>query len=170
MELDLIVLRLLHIFGGVVWVGFAWFFFYFVEPTATELGPESEKFMTGVVVKRKMPLIITTAGAITVLAGLALYWRASGGLSAAWLGSGQGIGFTLGGLAAIIALAVGVGLIRPRVDRMGALGSEMKAGGPPSQAQIEEMGALQAQLHQIGFANAILLTVAVVFMAISRYL
>lgn len=171
MELDLIVLRLLHIFAGVFWVGSAWYFFYFIEPTSTELGPESEKFMTGIVQKRKMPLIITSASAITVLAGLALYWRVSGGLTGAWVTSGPGIGFTIGGLAAIVAFVAGFALIKPRVDRVSTLGAEMKAaGGPPAQAQIDEMGGLQRQLRQIGLADAILLTVAVFFMAISRYL
>jgi hypothetical protein len=118
-----------------------------------------------------MPLIITSASAITVLAGLALYWRVSGGLTGAWVTSGPGIGFTIGGLAAIVAFVAGFALIKPRVDRVSTLGAEMKAaGGPPAQAQIDEMGGLQRQLRQIGLADAILLTVAVFFMAISRYL
>lgn len=171
MELDLIVLRLVHIIAGVFWVGSAWFFFVFVEPTAAELGPESEKFMNGMMVRRKAPIVIIIASATTVLAGLALYWRASGGLDAAWVTSGPGIGFTVGALAAIIAFVAGLAIIKPTVDRVGALGAEMRAaGGPPSQPQLDEMAGLQARLHRVGLIDAILLTVAVALMAISRYL
>jgi hypothetical protein len=170
-ELDIIVLRLLHIISGVFWVGSAWLFFFFIEPTVTELGPDAEKFMTGLIVKRKMPRAITIAGAITVLAGLALIWRVSGGLTGAWFSTGPGIGFSIGGLAAIIAYAAGAAIIPRTLARVGALGAEMKAGGgPPSQVQIDEMGALQARLHQVGLIDAILFTVAVGLMAISRYL
>jgi len=135
-ELDLIVLRLLHIVAGVFSVGAAWFFFVFVEPTAAELGPESERFMNGMMVRRKAPIFITIASVTTVLAGLALYWRASAGLTAAWITSGPGIGFTVGAVAAIVAFVAG----------------------------------LQARLHRVGLIDAILLTVAVALMAISRYL
>ena len=115
MELDLIVLRLLHIVAGVFWVSSAWFFFLFVEPTAAELGPESERFMNGMMVRRKAPIFITIASVTTVLAGLALYWRASAGLTAAWITSGPGIGFTVGAVAAIVAFVAGLAIIKPTV-------------------------------------------------------
>ena len=41
MDLYLIVLRALHIFAGVFWVGAALMFFFFVEPTTKKLGPQA---------------------------------------------------------------------------------------------------------------------------------
>ncbi len=54
MDLLHILLRLVHIGSGVLWVGGSVLFFLFIEPTGSELGPDAEKFMQGLIVKRRM--------------------------------------------------------------------------------------------------------------------
>lgn len=167
----IIILRILHILAGVFWVGAAMLFFFFVQPTAKALGPQAGPFMGHLTEKRKMPTAIIAASGLTVVAGVLLYWEVSGGFSAAWVTSGMGIGFTVGAVAAIIAFAVGLVVVKPTVTRVGALTAEVQAsGGPPSEAQASELQRLGGRLSTVGMANMALLTVAVVAMATARYL
>jgi uncharacterized membrane protein len=165
-----IVLRLIHIIAGALWVGGAIFFFFFIEPTAGELGPDAEKFMNRVVVQRRMPIYFLVTSVLTVLAGLVLYWIDSSGLRAEWITSGFGLMLTIGGLAGLIAAVAGTALIKPNVDRLAAIGGEMKAaGGPPSERQLAELRAVQARLRTIGGVDVVLLLISIAAMASARY-
>ncbi len=171
MDLLHIVLRVVHIGAGILWVGGAVAFFVFVEPTASELGPDAEKFMQQVIVKRRIPIYFLVLSALTVLGGLILYWIDSDGLKAEWIGTPFGLALTVGGITALIAFIGGNALIKPNVDRLGAIGAEMKAaGGPPSEALMSELHAVQARLRTIGLVDLVLLAVAVIAMASARYL
>lgn len=171
MDVYVIVLRIVHILAGVFWVGSAALFFFFIEPTANALGPNAGPFMSQLTVKRKMPVVITAAAGLTVVAGILLYWRDSGGLDLDWIGSATGLTFTIGAVAAIAAFAGGLVFIKPAVDRMGAIGAEVeRSGGPPSESQIAEIQSIQHKLREVGRADMVLLTIAVVAMAIARYL
>jgi uncharacterized membrane protein len=166
-----IILRVVHILAGVFWVGSSFFFFFFIEPSVKELGATGEKFVSHLAERKKMPIVITAASAVTVLAGVLLYWRASSGFDLDWIISGPGLGFTLGGVAAILAFAFGLFLIKPAVQRMGAIGQEVAtAGGPPTDAQATEIQRLGARLLLIGRIDVVLLTLAVVAMATARFL
>jgi uncharacterized membrane protein len=166
-----IILRVIHIVAGTFWVGAAFVLFLFIQPSAKELGPEGQRFMGHLAVKKKLPMLITFAGILTVLAGILLYWRASDGFDADWISSGPGVAFTVGGLAAIITLALGLSITKPAVDRIGALGQEIAAGGgQPTPSQASEMQRLQARFVQMGRLSMVLLTIAVVAMATARFL
>jgi uncharacterized membrane protein len=171
-DLYVIVLRLAHVGAGLFWVGAAYTFFGFVEPTLKALGPEVNKnFMNYVVKRRRFPMVVVTASLVAVISGVLLYWRASDGLDMTWISSPVGLGFTIGGLAAIVALVLGFTVITPTIGRLEALGSQVdEAGGPPTPEQAAQFQALDKRLGSAGLWDFVLLTVAVVFMAISRYL
>lgn len=57
--------------------------------------------------RRRMGIFFLVVSALTVLSGAALYWRASNGLDAAWIGSAPGLAFTIGGIAALAAFIGG---------------------------------------------------------------
>lgn len=171
MDAYVIVLRILHIVAGVFWVGSAALVTFFLEPAAQTLGPAAGPFMGELSAKRKLPIAISVAGIVNVLAGLLLYWEASNGLDPDWITSGPGLGFTVGGIAAIVGLTVGVGFIRPRFARLGAIGAEVQAsGGQPSQSQAAEVQRLNHVLKRLGLSVMTLLVFAVVAMAVARYL
>jgi hypothetical protein len=170
MDWYVIILRLVHIGAGVFWVGAAFVFFLFIQPSAREVGPEGQKFIGHLTTRRKLPGIILGSAILTVLAGILLYVEVSDGLNVDWITSGPGIGFTIGGLAALITVILGLAVTKPAADRMGALGQEVAAsGGPPSPDQAAELQRLQARLMQIGRISMALLIIAVVTMATARY-
>ena len=166
-----IALRIVHIFSGVVWAGGAALFFFYIEPTINKLGPDAEKFVDEMFNRRKLPVYFAIASTLTVVGGLILYWRDSNGLEAAWITSAPGLAFTVGGIAAIIAWLAGPLLIPPNVRRLGEIGAQIKAaGGPPPPELLTEMHATQERLRKIGLADLILIGIAVLTMAVARYL
>lgn len=170
MSILIVLLRLIHIVAGAFWSGAAVAYFLFFGPTAKGLGPAGPQFMQALVGKQRYPVFMNVASMLTILAGLALYWFSSGGLTVAWLISGPGLGFTLGSLAALAAFGVGFVGIRPRAERLGALGSAIAAaGGPPTPEQRAELGRLDAEMHAYERWDVILLVVSLALMATARY-
>jgi uncharacterized membrane protein len=164
-----IILRVLHIGAGVFWVGAAFVLFVFIQPSAKELGQPGQAFMGHLATRKRLPLVVLVSGIVTVLAGLLLYWEASDGFDASWISTGPGIGFTVGGAAAIIAVVLGLIVTKPAIDRMGALGQAI-AGGQPTPEQASELQRLQAKTVLVGRISLVLLALAVVAMATARYL
>ena len=103
-------------------MGAAFVLFLFIQPSAKELGPEGQRFMGHLAARKRLPMLIMLSAILTVLAGILLFWRASDGFDVDWISSGPGVAFTVGGLAAITTLALGLAITKPAVDRMGALG------------------------------------------------
>lgn len=166
-----LVLRILHIGSGVFWVGTAWFFFGWVEPTTKAIGPQAGPFMHHVVRQRRVVPFILGAATINVLAGVALYWRTSGGLNQTWLASSTGVALTIGGIAAIVAWLVGLFRIGPTVEELDSAGTAMAtAGRPPTSDEAARFHALEARLHRLGQIDVVLLGIAVLTMATARYI
>lgn len=166
-----IALRAVHIFGGIAWVGGAALFFFYLEPAINKLGPDAEKFVDEVINKRKLPIYFVAASTLTVVAGVWLYWRDSNGLQMAWISSPTGIAFTTGGIAALIAWAGGNLLIPRTLMQLNAHVTQMRAaGGPPTPEMLATLQAIQHRLRRLGLADLILLGVAVLTMAVARYL
>jgi uncharacterized membrane protein len=162
-------LRILHVGAGVLWVGAAFAFFFFVQPSTGVLPPAGRAAFMAEVVRRRFPTAQMVFGVVAVLAGIALYWRGTNGLAATT--SGYGIGFGLGGVAAIMALAIGGSVIAPTTKRLAALGGQLAgAGRPPTREEAAAFQALQRRQVASGRAVLVLLAISVVFMAVSRYL
>ena len=170
MSAYILILRTIHIVAGTLWVGSAVFYLLFVEPSAKSLGPSAPKFMQTLIERRRYPLFMNVVASLTIIAGGLLYWPLSGGLNSSWITSGPGLGLTVGALVALVVYGIGFFMIRPRADHMGRLGREIAAnGGPPTPEQVAELAKIEAELTSIGRVDALLLIVALVFMASARY-
>jgi hypothetical protein len=170
MDVTLIVLRIVHIVSGIAWVGAVALFVLYIRPTLYALGPDAEKVVNELVVRRRLRLYFAIVSTLAVLAGALLYWRISG-LQLAWITRPTGLGFTLGALAALIAWPVGNIVLGRAFNRLGEVGAEMKAaGGPPGPELLARLQAARARVDRIGFLLLTLVTVAAVLMATSRYL
>lgn len=165
------LLRLIHIFSGVFWAGSTFVLASFIQPAAAATQPESNKFIQQMMGAGGYVVVQAIAGPLTVVAGLILYWIDSGGLQVSWIATATGLGFTVGGIAALIALYIGLVISRSSALGMAALGKEMQlAGKPPTPEQLSKMKAFQERLTQASVRNAILLAITVAAMAIARYL
>jgi uncharacterized membrane protein len=171
MDLFMVAFRILHIGSAIVWAGGAALFFFYIEPTISALGPDGEKVLGELVGKRRMPVYFATASTLTVLGGLILYWRDSGGFQVSWITTATGLAITIGGLAGLAAWVGGNFLVRRAIETVGSIGGEMKAaGGPPNDEQMARMHAAQERLRMIGLVDLILIGIAAVAMASARFL
>ncbi len=166
----LVLLRLIHIFAGVGWVGGAVIHTLFIEPSARATAPESGKFMQYLMGKRRLSAYMGVTSGLTVLAGGLLFWNSSGGFQWAWIRSGPGLMFTLGSVVGLAVWLWGTLLIAPRAGRLSALGQAIgAAGGPPTPAQAAELHKLDKEISFIGRVDFVLLLVALFAMASARY-
>ncbi len=166
----LIVLRIIHIGAGVCWVGGAIIYTLFLEPAAKATAPGSGPFMQYLISHRRYPVFMGVCSLLTVLAGGLLYWHSSGGLSLAWIISGPGLGYTSGAVVAIVVYFIGLLMLKPRAERLGALGQEIgAAGGAPTPAQATELQQLGREMTLIGRVDFGLLAVALLTMSTARY-
>lgn len=171
MDLYMAVLRIVHVLAGVFWVGAAFTTFLFIQPTARELGPAAGPFMAHLAGRKHLIEAVLTAAGLTILAGLLMYWRVSGGLDADWISSAPGITITIGALAAIAAFVLGLTVVRPNIRATLAIGQAVAAGGgPPTPEQAAELDAIRIRSIAVGRAIVPLLLVAVAAMASARYL
>lgn len=170
MNLWIALVRLVHIFSGVFWAGSIFAMARFIAPAAAASAPESNKFMQRLT-SGGFITALTAAGPLTVLAGLILYWNDSGGLQNGWITTPTGLVFTVGAIAGLIALGIGLFMSRPAAEGLGKLGKEIQAGGkPPAPEQMSKIKAFQEKLTQATLWTAIALVVTVAAMATARYI
>ncbi len=170
MNIGVIVLRIVHIFAGVFWVGGGIFMVAYLGPTAKATELAGQKFMQYLMVQRRFSLSMGVASLLTVLAGATLYWGDSGGFQWAWITSPTGLGFTLGASMGLVSFFIGIFMIKPITERLAVLGQQIAAAGrPPSAEQVAELNRLQARMEMIERGDFILLTIALLAMATARY-
>ena len=167
----MIGLRLIHILLGVFWAGTIFFFGLFLEPTVRAAGPDGAKVMLGLKQRRYFDVMPVVA-LLTILSGLWLYWRVSGGFNVMWVASRMGTSITTGAAAAIAAFVVGVFVLRRTVLQVFALMpvAQQLPEGPQRAAAMEQIQRLRRRLTVSGRWVAALLAVAVGGMAVARYL
>src|SRR5258705_10495842 len=112
----MIVLRFLHVVSGALWVGMFAFMSFILLPAFAEVGPEGAKLQAALA-KRRIPVIMPVIALITLVSGMWLYQRLSGGAIGALLKTPMGLGFGVGGLAAVLAFGGGDAPPRPFVIR-----------------------------------------------------
>jgi uncharacterized membrane protein len=166
----MIVLRLIHVLAGVFWAGTVFFFASFLLPSMRDAGPAAGAISKQLIVVRKYPRTILIIAILTVLSGFALYGMDISLSNGAFARSRSGMVFGLGGIAATLTIVIGMIVMTPTANKMAALGAAIQAGGkPPTPEQAAEQGRLQKKMGMGTQIGAVLLFIAVVCMAIGRY-
>ena len=157
-----LVLRLLHILGGVIWAGWAFSLALFVGPGVAAAGPEGGKAMQSIAGNTKLTQTMSVAPLLVVITGVLLFWRVSGELSSAWLSSAPGVTLSIGAVAGIVAYVLAARVIVPAAKQMAARGATAAGGPPPA-----DLLALRDKMTRYGQYVAVLLAISVVTMAIA---
>ncbi len=166
-----IVLRLFHVISAVFWVGGLTLLTVFITPAIGATGQVGEKFMQYLMGHTKLTVFMPGVGLVTVLSGLALYWRNTSMSAGTFASSPPGMTYGVGGLAGIIALIVGVIMIGRSGNELGRIGAVIGAsGGPPSSEQVERIAVLRGRITTGNQVTWALMLVAVSAMAVARYL
>jgi|Deesub1362A_J573_1020465.scaffolds.fasta_scaffold01906_3 uncharacterized membrane protein len=165
-DLYFLILRIIHILSGVFWVGTAFLLTGFVGPSVAATAPEGAKVLQHMLARTRYNAAIAWASVLTVLSGLILFERVSGGFQGAWMASGTGLVLTVSSLVGLMAFLHATFTLGRSSRRIAELVKEIEAGdGPPSEAQMQEMMALQGKLARNGRIVSLLLLLVVVGMA-----
>jgi uncharacterized membrane protein len=78
MDAAMIIARLIHVVGGIFWVGAMIFVTFFLMPSLADAGPDGAKVMQGLM-KRKYVQILPVVAILVMLSGLYMFWKLSGG-------------------------------------------------------------------------------------------
>ncbi|MBI2535838.1 MAG: hypothetical protein HYW06_02455 [Gemmatimonadetes bacterium] len=171
MDAFMIVLRLLHVALGVFWAGALFFLAWFLIPSVRDAGPDGAKVVQALQ-QRGFMNILPAAALLTILSGLILYWRVSGGFQPAWSRSPTGMSLGIGAVASIVGFGIGVGVMRPATLRANALSQTLGQLTEASarDARMAEIQGLRLRAARAARWVASLLLIAVITMAVARYL
>ena len=167
----MLMLRLVHILFGVFWAGTIFFMVRYLEPSARAAGPDAAKVMGGLQ-KRGLLTVLPIVALITILSGVDLYRRLSAGFEPAWVQSRIGLTYGAGAVASIIALTVGFFVMRAATLAAGRLAASLRTVSDDAERQRVQANIqqLQARSRSALRVVAALLTIAVIAMAVGRYM
>ena len=169
MDATMILLRIVHVVGGVFWVGAMLFVSLFLMPAVTDAGPDGGKVMAGIQRRRFMTIVPIIA--ITVmLAGIVLYWKASAGFSIEYMRSGAGHSYAFGGIAAILGFIIGMTVTRPSMMKVTQLSQGLQNAEPSERERL--MADIQRLRNRANTGSkyiTALLLISALTMAIGRY-
>lgn len=169
MSAELIVLRLVHVVGGIFWVGSSLFTFFFLMPTVMQAGPAVAGPVMGGLQQRKLMVWLPIVAILVILSGLRLMMIVSGG-DAHWFQHRVGHAFSVSGGLAIVAFLIGFTVNRPAMVKAGKLGQSAVSDAPTKAAIQEEIRRLQRRSYIGTMVVTWLLVASAAGMAIARYL
>lgn len=166
----MITLRVIHILTGVFWGGALFFTTLFLLPSMQASGPAAGPVMRQLVTVRRFPVFVSTAGTLTILSGLWMYWRNSSLSQGAWAGSRPGMVYGIGAAMALISFVVAMTFVAPTAKKLGQLGAAVaQSGAPPTPEQAGAVAALQHRMLIGSRVGAGLVAITIVAMAVARY-
>lgn len=165
----LVLLRVVHVVGGVFWAGAVLFVVHFLEPAVRDAGPDGARVMQALQ-KRRYLDVIPAVALLTVVSGFWLYWRVFGRFHPGPGASGAELWLGVGGLASVVALVIGMAVMRPSSVRVGRLAAELAQAPPERREAIgAELARVRGRLRVAGRWMAALLGIAILCMAVGRY-
>lgn len=169
MQAELLVLRVIHILGGIFWVGSGLFTALFLIPVLAKAGPSAAHIMTGLQ-KRRLMLVLPIVALLTMASGARLMAITSNGFSRYYFRLPSGNMYALSAIFAIIAFLLSVIVSRPASARIMEL-SHMAASGETDRQRLNaEIQRLQRRTAFSSTIAVVLLVLSAAGMAIARYL
>ncbi len=168
---EIIVLRLIHVVGGIFWVGGALLNFLYITPALTAAGPAAAGAVIGALRQRRLFVVLPTVAVLTILSGLRLMMITSNGFDAGYFESRVGATFAAAGALAILAFLIGITVAMPAQRRMAALGAQIAAATDDATrgARQGEMARIQGRLRMMGPIVTGMLLLAAAGMGVARY-
>jgi uncharacterized membrane protein len=169
MQAELLLLRLIHILGGIFWVGSGLFTAIFLLPVLAKAGPSAAHVATGLQ-KRRLMLVLPITALLTMASGARLMAITSNGFSRDYFTLASGKMYAVSAIAAIVAFLLSVIVSRPAAARMAEL-SHMAASGETDRQRLNaEIQRLQRRTAFSSTIAVVLLVLSAAGMAVARYL
>ena len=170
MAIELFVLRLVHVLGGIFWVGTVLFMSLFLAPALATAGPAAGQVL-GVLRRRGLMTYLPLVAVLTIASGARLMWLTSAGLSPAYFASATGRTLAAAAAAAVVAFVVGLLVGRPAGIRAGQLAGSLASAPAERRPTMERvLAALRRRIEISSAVVTVLLLCGAAGMAVARYL
>ncbi|MDP9201273.1 MAG: hypothetical protein M3P26_04995 [Gemmatimonadota bacterium] len=171
MKAELLTLRVVHILGGIFWVGSLIFTSCFLIPVVRSSPAVAGQVMAGLQ-KRRLFIVLPVVALLTIASGLRLLWIASAGFSGGYFSTSTGRTLGAGAVAATAAFLISLLISRPAFVRVGKLGASLATTTDELGRQriTAEMQRLNRRAAVANATVVVLLLLTAVGMATARYL
>ena len=115
-----LAVRVLHVLFAAIWIGSTVFTSLLLAPAADEAGRAGGEVMARLD-RRGFHVAMATFAGTTVLSGVFLLWRYTGGFDPTVIATPTGIAFIAGGSAGVLASIVGGGVVGRNAKRVLAI-------------------------------------------------
>ncbi|HZP47054.1 MAG TPA: hypothetical protein VFB07_00870 [Vicinamibacterales bacterium] len=165
-----LVFRAVHVAAAAVWIGSHIFSTFMLVPAIDAAGPSGGQVMMRIN-QRGIVAYMLSVALLTLVTGLALFWRFTGGFDPAVAATHAGIAFGFGGTAGILAGIIGGGVIGRNAKRVAAIGGQL-ATTPDGEEKIHLVRQATALRRRMKIGSqwvTVLQAIAVVLMALAHY-
>lgn len=163
-----IVLRLVHILTGVTWFGISASLLFFIAPALRDSGESGLRFLKAMYTRTALTRVLPVVAIITVIAGLLLYLVTD---SASYFTKVGNMVLGTGSLFGFLAAGHSLTATNKATQRLQqAAQQHIQDKGSPTEEGVATVTALAAKLNiqsKIGFYLTLL---ALIMMALARYL
>jgi uncharacterized membrane protein len=171
MTAEFIILRLVHILGGIFWLGSGLFTTLFLVPALGRLGPAGAGPVMGALQQRRLFTVLPLVAVVTILSGARLLHIASSGFASVYFTTATGRTLLWSGVAAVTGFLLSLVVARPAMVRAGQLGASMATLAEAERgARAAEIERLRRRGANASALAILLLLVAGAGMAVARYL
>jgi len=166
-----LLIRVSHVLLAAIWLGAVVYTAVFVMPAVAESGPAGGQVM-GAIARRGLTAFLGVVAGLTIVSGVWLYWRFTGGFDPAVSASTGGMAFGIGGAAGILAGVVGGAVVGRSANELMASAGRMASvpEGPERGALAQRMAALRQRMATGTYILIVLQVIAVALMAIGHYI
>lgn len=170
MPAEFLVLRLIHILGGIFWIGSGVFTFFFLGPALASTPAAMGQVMAGLQ-RRRVFTVQQIAAGLVILSGLRLLMIDSARFPGSYFATGPGRTFAIAGVFAILAAIFNFGVARPTMERAVAVAASLAAAGDAGEKarltqQLDRLRKRGAIAGMLAVSSGIL---AASGMAVARY-
>src|SRR5262245_43090414 len=171
MRTDLFLsLRAADVLLAALWVGATFFTSLLLMPVIGGSGPIGGQLMQNSE-NKGMIAFFAALGGTTVLTGIYLYWRFTGGFDPEVSRSDAGMAFGIGGVAGILAVIIGGSAIGRSSRKLLALMEQLpKAADAQEGAILQEAAVLRGRMKSFGMIVLACQIIALLLMAVGHYI
>lgn len=166
-----LTLRTAHILLAAIWIGATVFMTFMLMPAIDAIGKSGGEVMVSMN-RKGLPAFFGALGGLTVLTGIVLFWRFTSGFEPALSGSREGIAYSIGGAAGLVAVILGGAVVGRSAKKAVEVITKAAAlpDGQEKGALMAEFASLKQRMSSFGLVVVLLQILALVTMSIAHYI
>ena len=165
-----LTMRAAHVLLAASWIGATVFTSFMLMPVIESSGPAGGQLMQSLE-RKGLTAFFAALGGTTVLTGIYLFWRFTGGFDPEVSKTHAGLAFGIGGLFGLVAVIIGGSVMGRSSRRLLALMDQLpKASDAQKGALLQEAAVLRGRMKSFGTIVLACQILALLLMAVGHYI